>query len=130
MPKSKCNKGLYKSFLQASSVRYTSKALSEVSPQHLSHDRASRWLNSRNFRPNEIHKEVSKYIDYDTPCLLVGDETLLSKQYSKQIGLVNYQHAGAVHDVIAGIGLGNLLHDNSVNDQSIPIDYRIYNKKN
>ena len=128
MPKSKCNKDLYKSFLQASSVRYSGKALSEVSPNHLSHDSASRWLNNSHFRPSEVYKESSKYIDHDAPCLLVGDDTVLSKQYSKKIDLVNYQYSGAVHDVIAGIGMVNLLHYNSTNDQSIPLDYRIYDK--
>lgn len=52
MPKLKCNKDLYKSFLQASSVRYSGKALSEVSPNHLSHDSASRWLKNSNFCPS------------------------------------------------------------------------------
>ena len=60
MQKSKCNKDLYKSFLQASSVRYSGKALSEVSPKNLSHDSASRWLNNSNFRPNEVYKESSQ----------------------------------------------------------------------
>lgn len=128
MPKSKCNKDLYKSFLQASSVRYSGKALSEVSPNQLSHDSASRWLNNSNFRPSGVYKESSKYIDHDAPCLLVGDDTVLSKQYSKKIDLVNYQYSGAVHDVIAGIGMVNLLHHNSTNAQSIPLDYRIYDK--
>ena len=54
MARSKCSKDLYKSFLQASSVRYTGKALSEVSPIALSHDSASRWLNSQNFRPEAV----------------------------------------------------------------------------
>ncbi|BBB57669.1 transposase (plasmid) [Candidatus Megaera polyxenophila] len=114
MGKSKCNKDLYKSFLQASSIRYSGKALSEVSPVKLSHDSASRWLNSQNFRPSEIYKEVSKYIDQDSPCLLVGDDTLISKQYSKKIELVHYQYSGAVHDVIPGIGMVNLLHYDTV----------------
>jgi len=42
MARSKCNKELYKSFLQVSSVRYSGKALSEVSPKELSHDSVSR----------------------------------------------------------------------------------------
>ncbi|WP_342271600.1 hypothetical protein [Candidatus Tisiphia endosymbiont of Parasteatoda lunata] len=33
----------------------------------------------------------------------MGDDTLLSKQYSKKIELVHYQYSGAVHDVIPGI---------------------------
>ena len=89
----------------------------------------SRWLNSRSFRPSEIYKEVSKYIDQDSPCLLVGDDTLLSKQYSKNIDLVHYQYSGVVHDVIPGIGMVNLLHYDTKTEQSIPIDYRIYDKE-
>ena len=76
-------------------MRYSGKALSEVSPVALSHDSASRWLNSQNFRPGEIYKEVSKYIDQDSPCLLVGDDTLISKQYSKKIEPVHYQYSEA-----------------------------------
>ncbi|MFP3011692.1 MAG: hypothetical protein ACEY3D_01470 [Rickettsia sp.] len=67
---SKCSKDLYKSFLQASRVRYTGKALSEVSPVDLSHDSASRWLKSKDFRPSEIYREVSKYIELEAACLL------------------------------------------------------------
>ncbi|WP_053351076.1 transposase [Rickettsia amblyommatis] len=128
MTRSKCSKDLYKSFLQASSVRYTGKALSEVSPVDLSHDSASRWLKSKDFRLSEIYSKVSKYIDLEDPCLLVGDDTLLSKQYSKKIELVHYQYSGAVHDVIPGIGMVNLLHYNTKIDQSTPVDYRIYDK--
>ncbi|WP_342270992.1 hypothetical protein [Candidatus Tisiphia endosymbiont of Parasteatoda lunata] len=129
MARSKCSKDLYKSFLQASSVRYSGKALSEVSPINLSHDSASRWLNSKDFRPSGIYREVSKYIDREASCLLVGDDTLLSKQYSKKIELVHYQYSGAVHDVIPGIGMVNLLHYNAKTDQSTPVDYRIYDKE-
>jgi len=124
----KCNKELYKSFLQASNVRYSGKALSEVSPKELSHDSVSRWLSSQNFRPSGIYQEVSKYIDKEAPCLLVGDDTLLSKQYSKKIDLVHYQYSGAVHDIIPGIGMVNLLYYNTRDEQSIPVDYRIYDK--
>ncbi|WP_342271662.1 hypothetical protein [Candidatus Tisiphia endosymbiont of Parasteatoda lunata] len=64
MARSKCSKDLYKSFLQASSVRYSGKALSEVSPINLSHDSASRWLNSKDFRPSGIYREVSKVLSH------------------------------------------------------------------
>ena len=41
------------------------------------------------------------------------DDTVLSKQYSEQyskkIDCVNYQYLGAVHDVIASIGMGKLI---------------------
>ncbi|MCZ6911119.1 MAG: hypothetical protein O7C56_09780, partial [Rickettsia endosymbiont of Ixodes persulcatus] len=46
------------------------------------------------------------------------DDTLLSKQYSKKIEFVHYQYSGAVHDVIPGIVMVNLLHYNTKTDQS------------
>ncbi|MCZ6901410.1 MAG: hypothetical protein O7D30_03335 [Rickettsia endosymbiont of Ixodes persulcatus] len=40
-----------------------------------------------------------------------------------------YQYSGAVHDVIPGIVMVNLLHYNTKTDQSTPVDYRIYDKE-
>ena len=129
MPKSKCNKELYKSFLQASSIRYTSNALSEVSPLPLSHDSISRWLNSKSFRPNEVWQEVSKYIDKESASLLIADDTVLAKEYSKKIELVDFQYSGAKHDVIPGISMVNLVHQDINKNESVPVDYRVYDKK-
>ncbi|WVX66016.1 hypothetical protein Bealeia1_00186 [Candidatus Bealeia paramacronuclearis] len=53
MSRHKCTKSLYRSFLQASSVRYSGLALSEVSPIPLSHDSVNRWLSSSALRPSE-----------------------------------------------------------------------------
>lgn len=126
--KFKCTKELYKAFLQASSVRYSGLALSEVSPLELSHDSISRWLSSQCFRPREIWEISQNYIDKKAACLLIADDTVLTKTHSKKIELVNYQYSGNQHDVIAGIGLVNLLWHGLEEQTSVPIDYRIYNK--
>nr|WP_063654484.1 transposase [Candidatus Arsenophonus triatominarum] len=42
--------------------------------------------------------------------------------------MIHYQYSGNEHDVIAGIGLVNLLWHNLTTVGSIPIDYRIYDK--
>lgn len=128
MSEFKCTKELYKSFLQASSVRYSGLALSEVSPTELSHDSISRWLKNKCFRPREIWEISQNDIDKKTPCLLIADDTVLTKTHSKKIELVNYQYSGNQHDVIAGIGLINLLWHGLEESTSIPIDYRIYDK--
>ena len=47
---------------------------------------------------------------------------------SKKLDLVHYQYSGAAHDVIPGIGMVNLLHYYAKTEQSIPVDYRIYDK--
>lgn len=128
MSRHKCTKELYKAFLQASSVRYSGLALSEVSPIELSHDSISRWLNDKCFRPSGIWETSQHHIDKNEPCLLIADDTVLSKKYSEKIDLVNYQYSGNTHDVIAGIGLINLLWHGMEQEVSVPVDYRIYDK--
>ena len=128
MSKHKCSKEIYKSFLQATSVRYSGLALSEVSPQDLSHDSVSRWLQSTHFKPSDIWKEAKDFIDKKEPCILIADDSILSKPRSKKIDLVHYQYSGNAHDVIAGIGLVNLLWHGCDSSTSVPIDYRIYDK--
>jgi hypothetical protein len=128
MSKFKCTKELYKAFLQASSVRYSGLALSEVSPTELSHDSISYWLRNKCFRPREVWEISERHIDKKSPCLLIGDDTVLSKTHSKKIDLVNYQYSGNQHDVIAGIGLINLLWHGLEEATSVPIDYRVYDK--
>jgi hypothetical protein len=51
MSRHRFTKELYKAFLQASSMRYSGLALSEVSPISLSHDSFSRWLAVVYFKP-------------------------------------------------------------------------------
>jgi hypothetical protein len=124
----KCTKELYKAFLQASSVRYSGLALSEVSPSELSHDSISRWLRDKEFRPSGIWQITEDSIDKALACLLIADDTVLTKTYSKKIALVNYHYSGNKHDVIAGIGLINLLWHGLEENTSVPIDYRVYDK--
>lgn len=128
MSRHRCTKELYKAFLQASSVRYSGLALSEVSPELISHDSVSRWLTTQCFRPREIWQTADNHINRTEPSLLIADDTVLAKPRSKKIDLVNYQYSGNAHDVIAGIGLINLLWHGLDSEESIPIDYRIYDK--
>lgn len=128
MSRHKCTKEIYKGFLQASSLRYSGLALSEVSPKEVSHDSASRFLKDRNFSPKQIWHSSEKLINKEEPCLLIADDTVLSKTYSKKIDLVNYQYSGNAHEVIAGIGLINLLWHGLSQKESVPVDYRIYDK--
>ena len=104
----KCTEVLYRAFLQASSIRYSSLALSEVSPTELSHDSISRWLRSKRLRPAKVWKEAELHINKESPCLLIADDTVLSKQYSKKIELVHYQYSSSKRDIIA------MLHDKQI----------------
>jgi hypothetical protein len=124
----KCTKELYQAFLQASSVRYSGLALSEVSPYEISHDAISRWLSQKELRPRDVWQKAQAHIDKKACCLLIADDTDLDKQYSSQIELVHYQYSGNKHQVIPGIGLVNMLWYGLEQEEAIPVDYRLYDK--
>lgn len=128
MSRHSCTADLYKAFLQASSIRYSGLALSEVSPINLSHDSISRWLKDTKQTPAMIWNKASKLIDDKEPCLLICDDTILSKKHSKKIELVRYQYSGAEHDIVAGIGLVNLVWHGLEQQQAVPVDCRVYDK--
>jgi len=67
-------------------------------------------------------------IDKNEDCLLIADDSVLSKTHSKKIDLVNYQYSGNAHSVIAGIGLINLIWYGCDQQEFVPVDYRIYDK--
>lgn len=123
----RCSKELYRSYLLASCIRYSGLALSEVSPVELSHDGVSRWLKSKKFSPKELWSEVQNMVDFEAPCVLIADDTVLDKRYSRKIEPVSYQYSGNVHDVIPGIGMVNMLWKPN-NGDALPIDFRVYDK--
>jgi len=121
-----CSKELYTAFLQASSIRYSSTALSDVSPIDISHDSISNWIKSKNFQPKEIWHEVKNYIKDKNKGVLIVDDTILDKHRSKKIELVRYQYSGNAHDIIPGIGMTNLLWHSDEQNLNLPVDFRIY----
>nr|WP_205411410.1 hypothetical protein [Candidatus Fukatsuia symbiotica] len=68
-------------------------------------------------------------IDREAPCFLIADDRVLAKKRSKKIERVHYHYSGNEHDVIAGIGLVNLLWQGLEKGESVPIDYRIDDKE-
>lgn len=123
MSKSKCSKELYSAFLRVTSERYTANALSEVSPKPLSHDSVSRWLAEAECRPRDIWKASKSKVTGKG--ILIADETIIDKNRSEKIELVRWQYSGNEHDIIRGIGLLNMFWVGE-NDESTPVDFRIY----
>ena len=127
MARYKCTTQLHQAFLQASSVRFSGLALSEVSPFKIS-DSISRWLSQKELRPDDVWQKAQADIDKQESGLLIADDTVLNKQYSSQIELVQYQYSGNEHEVILVIGLVNMLWYDFDREEAIPVDYRIYDK--
>jgi len=119
-----CSRKLYCTFLQVTAQRYSAFSLSEVSPVELSHDAVSRWLAETRCQPKDVWEAAQKEV-LGTDGILIADETVLNKERSGKIELVNWQYSGNEHDVIRGIGVVNLLWRR--NDGTItPTDFRVY----
>lgn len=114
---------MYGAFLRVTSERYTANALSEVSPNSLSHDSVSRWLAEAECRPRDVWQAAKNKVE--GPGILVADETIIDKNRSQKIELVRWQYSGTEHDVIRGIGLLNMFWVGQ-NEESTPVDFRIY----
>lgn len=128
MQKQKCSLKLYSNFLIANHNRYSGLELSRVSPlKDMCHDSVSRWLSASDFTPSQLWNQVKDLVDIETG-YLVGDDTLLNKKYSRINQLAKKQYSGCEHKLENGICLVNLLW--TTNKDFIPVDYRVYQRKN
>lgn len=127
MSKQKCSLTVYSNFLIANQNRYSGVELSKTSPINgMAHDAVSHWLDRTNFTPSDLWNQVKHLVGLQTG-YLIGDDTLLNKQYSRKNQLAKKQYSGCEHTLENGIALVNLLWTRG--EQFIPVDYRIYQKQ-
>jgi putative transposase len=127
MDKAKCSLKLYSDFLIANQNRYSGLELSKVAPGEISHDSISRWLSSAHFNPSSLWNQTQDFVVRNTG-YLVGDDTLLSKKYSRVNELAKKQYSGDAHGLEMGISLVNLLWTDG--EKYVPVDYRVYQREN
>ena len=64
---------------------------------------------------------------HDSPAaLLLVDDSVQDKRYSRFIALTKRPYSGNVHDLVRGIGLVNLVHSSGEAGDFLPLDYRFY----
>lgn len=118
---------LYQNFLGLTVERYSAVALSEVSEAEVSHDMVTRWLAESRCSPREIWK-ANKDSILGKGGVIIADDTVIQKSYSKKIELVRWQYSGAEHDIVKGIGMLNMLFVDNTGEQ-YPMDLRIWEPK-
>lgn len=124
MNKPKCSEYLYVQFLLSAQNNFTCTELSGVAPTEMAHDAPTRLLTREKLTPHILWKNVQACVD-PSDGFLIGDDTVIEKTHSQDIGMVRWQYSGSQHRVIKGIGLESLLWTNESGDH-IPVDYRIY----
>ena len=117
------SKRQYIEYLVSTPVNYTCSNLAE----HLdgvSHDAISDYLQRERLTARGLWELVEPLVKDSEEAYLIVDDSVQNKQYSRKIELVKKQYSGAVHGLVRGIGVVNLVHSDG--EDFYPIDYRIY----
>ncbi|MEG4530164.1 IS701 family transposase [Microcoleus sp. D2_18a_D3] len=123
-----CNLDLYTLFLLSEPKFGGCNRLAEILGD-VSHDSVNRFLLRERYEPKDLFKIIEKIINLVGGILSV-DDTVIEKIYSdpKNAELISYFWSGKAHKTIIGLNLITLYYSD-INGNSVPINYRIYDKK-
>jgi hypothetical protein len=95
----------------------------------VSHDSVNRFLLRERYEPKDLFDIVREIINLEGGILSV-DDTVIEKLYSnpKYAELIGYFWSGKYHKTIKGLNLITLYYSD-IHGNSVPINYRIYDKK-
>ncbi len=119
----------YIDFLIGSPRVYSCTEAARVQPDEEdgpAHDAVTRLLQRLSVTTDRLWQEARQQVDLTRGVLVVDDSTL-DKMYSRKIELVTRHWSGKHKRVVSGINLVTLLWSDG--ERCIPVDYRIYNKK-
>ncbi len=123
-PTGKCKLGHYVGMLISEPKTPTCTRLGETI--NISHDSVNRFLERETHQPKDLFNEVRPTIT-DGGIISV-DDTVLDKPHSKYTALVGYYYSGKHHKAVKGINLITLYYTDT-NNNSVPINYRLYDPK-
>jgi hypothetical protein len=115
----------YCQYLLSSQINYTITNFADHS-EKFSHDEINRYLRNEKIRPSQLWENIKDKIKFSPNGYLIFDDTVLDKQYAREIEAVRKQWSGNEHRVIRGIGCVNCLYYNPDIDEFWVIDYRIF----
>jgi len=118
----------YIDFLIGTQKVYSCTEAERVNPDEVgpSHSAYSRLLKRLFPTTDRLWEEAENHVDLSKGSLIIDDSTL-DKLYSRKIALVHHHWSGKHKRVVSGINLVTLLWTDG--ERYIPVDYRIYNKK-
>lgn len=115
----------YCQYLLSSQINYTLTNYAEH-VEALSHDMANRYLREEHLTPRLVWEHVHPALEQSEHGYIIFDDSVLDKNYSKQIESVRSQYSGNAHGIIRGIGLVNCIYINPETKEFWVIDYRIF----
>ncbi len=118
----------YVEYLISTPINYTCTNLADHL-EDVSHDVVSNYLKRERLTARHIWELVADLIDDSPEAVMILDDSVQDKRYSRIIDMVKLQYSGAVGGLVKGIGVVNLLHTNGTEREYYPIDYRVYAKE-
>lgn len=115
----------YVEYLICTIGNFTSTNLAEHL-EDVSHDTVTDYLSSERLTARGLWELVLGLIEDGPEAFLLIDDSVQDKRYSRFIELVKLQYSGAVHGLVRGIGIVNLVHSAGNKKDFYPMDYRIY----
>jgi hypothetical protein len=92
----------------------------------MSHDQVSYFLWKEKYTPSQLWNLVSSHIEDSEKSVIIADDSVQDKRYSRFIELVKKQYSGNEHGLVSGIGILNFVHSSGNDGDYFPINYRIY----
>lgn len=115
----------YIEYLISSQTNYTGTNFSEHR-SGMSHNTVSRFLMGNHFTPGQLWKAVHPELDDHDRAVVIVDDSVQAKKYSRFIKMVKRQYSGNEGGLVNGIGLVNFVHSGGNDRDFWPIDYRVY----
>src|SRR5258708_12556062 len=125
----RCNLDMYTSYL-LSEPAYTSCSRLAAIMHNISHDSVNRFLERENYTSVDLFNAIKNEIAFEQGILSI-DDSVLDKPYSdpSKANLIGYFWSGKHKRIVKGINLITLYYTD-INNVCVPVNYRIYNKKN
>ena len=124
-PHKKISRLDYGQYLLSSLTNFTQTNYGEHSEDH-SHDALNRWMKKHKACSNHVWEHVQGDIEPSENGYLLFDDTVLDKNYSREIELARRQYSGNAKAIITGIGVVNCVYVNPDTGRFWIIDYRVY----
>lgn len=116
----------YIEYLVSTPRNYTCTNLAEHL-EGVSHDSVTDYLQKERLTARQVWEQASRLISDSPQAVLIVDDSVQDKRYSRRIELVRSQYSGLESGAVDGIGVVNLVHNAGVKAHDFfPIDYRVY----
>lgn len=115
----------YCQYLLSSQTNYTLTNYADH-VETVSHDMVNRYLREERLTARFVWEQVREEVERTEEGYIVFDDSVIDKNYSREIENVRSQYSGNAHRVIRGIGMVNCIYVNPNSGRFWVIDYRLF----